>query len=164
MYETAHIVCASCLEHGDRAVPVDGVEVGDPTRMDDTGGVQHVDVARYSLEQPTERPGVEQVADHRLDRTTEGCQPLALDPVPHEHTKHARAVPTTVGLREGVRQGGAEPAGSPGDDGGVGKGPQQRDGHECSPMKWRALRNDTAMTDACGLTPGASGSSDASLT
>ena len=149
------------VEHVARAVVVHGVEVGERGRVDDSRRVHDVGDAVGGVEQGRQRLRVADVADHRTDPLVEGLESCRLVGVGDEADDRSGAF-----VEQGVDERGAEPTAGAGHDGRVGRRSHGASiGHRStSSTKRRAFRSATAITEACGFTPGASGSNDASLT
>ena len=109
------------------------------------------------------RSGRRMSPTHRLDAGERRRATAASSAVGDERPDRARAGVRSVGAAEVVDEGPAEPAAGAGDDRDVRADRATGSGRAIScarlvpSTKWRALRMATAITDAWGLTPGASG-------
>ena len=145
------------------APDVDLGEVGRAAGVDHAGRVDDVDRPGEPGEEVGDTRRPTDVADDDVEpgrRRQRG--PVGV--VGHEGTDAAGAGVGAV-TEQVVEEGPAEPAGGAGDDRDV-RWLDER--HQWARLvvstKRRALRMANAMTEPCGLTPGASGSSEASLT
>jgi hypothetical protein len=148
--------------------------------VDDAGRVHHVGVGAHLVQQPRRGVGSGDITDDDVDAALGGSIVLIDEPAEIVGLGGAVREQTQVrALRVGeqpMRERATQPTGGTGDDSGARRRPRRDDG--CSDdgcglrvrhddlrrRQWRALRMAKAMTDACGLTPGAVGSSEASLT
>ena len=140
--------------------------------MDHTGGVDQVDAVveiavigvvvtvAEAVEQVQQRFGPADVAHDHFDVGADRSDPGRLVIIDHQRSHEPRSFPFAP-VDEGVDQRRSQPAGRAGDDRDVGgRSPD----HHATSASLRALRRAIAITEACGLTPGASGRSDASFT